>query len=531
MNALQMLACSALVLVSARAAAQSDPPGELPRSRPNILLIYTDDHTCQAISAYGSRINRTPNIDALALAGMRFDNCLVTNSICCPMRAAVLTGKYSHLNGVYTNRNRFDTQQPVFPRMLHDAGYETALIGKWHLKSEPDCFDHYEALIDQGPYYNPVLITNGERIKHTGYTTHIITDRALEWLAKRKDPSKPFLLMYQHKAPHRAWDPGPEYLTMYDDITIPEPPALLEDLSLRGTAARQQDMMIADTMDERDLKLITPPGLNDEQRALWEAAYGPKNLAFRQANLSGDDLVRWKYQRYIKDYLRCIAAVDDDLGRMLKYLDESGLADNTIVIYSSDQGMFVGEHGWFDKRFMYEPSLRTPLIVRWPGVVEPGSSCDAIVTPLDLTATFLEVAGVTVPPDLQGRSLMPHLTGKSPGDWRKSHYYHYYEYPAWHHVRRHYGVTDTRYKLIYFYESDVNEWELYDLKFDPFELTNLYDNPNYAKVRAEMTAELQRLRAELKVPAEDPPESFIDHFPPKTIPARKNPAQAGKSSP
>jgi len=486
--------------------------------RCNILFVYTDDHAYQAISAYGSRINQTPNIDRLAVEGMRFDNCLVTNSICGPMRATIQTGKYSHVNGVFTNRNTFDQSQPTMPQMLRAAGYQTALVGKWHLSDAPTIFDHSETLIGQGTYYNPVMIRNGERVQYSGYATHVVTERALDWLKNGRDPAKPFLLMYQHKAPHRPFEPEEKYLTLFDDRTIPEPPLLFEDYALRGTAVRQQDMTICETMDERDLKLVFPGNLDDTQRAAWERAYGPKNAWFHQAMLSGTDLVRWKYQRFIKDYLRCVTSVDDDFGRMLAYLEEAGLADNTVVIYTSDQGFYLGEHGWFDKRWMYEHSLRTPLLVRWPGVVQPGTFCDALVTPLDFPATFLDIAGVEVPADMQGRSLVPLLKGQTPPDWRKTVYYHYYEYPGWHHVRRHYGVTDGRFKLIHFYEKDVDEWELYDVHFDPYELSSLYTNPVYRPVRERLTAELARLRKELKVPETDPPAADCE-FPARTRPA------------
>ncbi|MCB9849304.1 MAG: sulfatase [Phycisphaerales bacterium] len=491
------------------------------QSRPNILFIYSDDHAYQAIGAYGSRINTTPHIDSLAQAGMRFDNCYVTNSICAPMRACVLTGKYSHVNGVTVNGITFDQSQPTLPVLLRDAGYQTALIGKWHLMGEPQIFDHAESLIGQGTYYNPTIITDGERIKYTGYTSHIVTDRAIEWLSKGRDQDKPFLLMYQHKSPHRPFDPEVKYLNLYDDRTIPEPPTLHEDYGLLGLAARQQDMTIVETMDERDLKFIFPNNLNDEQRTAWENAYGPKNTIFRQAQLSGRELVSWKYQRFIKDYLRCVKSLDDDIGRLLAYLDETGLADNTVVVYTSDQGFYLGEHGWFDKRWMYEQSLRSPLIVRWPGVAEPGTFNDDIVTPIDFAETFLEMAGANVPADMEGHSLVPLLKGQTPDDWRKTLYYHYYEYPGWHHVRRHYGVTDGRFKLIYFYEKDVNTWEMYDLKFDPFELNNIYDNPEYTKVRERLNTELERQRRELKVPEEDPPDSFRT-FPVRTRPARRD---------
>jgi arylsulfatase A-like enzyme len=316
------------------------------------------------------------------------------------------------------------------------------------------------------------------------------------------------MLMYQHKAPHREWEPGPNYLTRYDDVTIPEPETLFDDYSGRGTPARTQDMTIAKTMTPRDLKLVTPQVLNPDQRRLWEAAYGPKNEQFQKANLQGKDLVRWKYQRYIKDYLRCVAAVDDGIGQVLKYLDDEGLADNTVVIYSSDQGFYLGEHGWFDKRWMYEESLRTPLLVRWPGVVKPGSENSDIVSNLDFAETFLDIAGVEVPSDMQGRSLKPVLAGNTPADWRKSFYYQYYEFPGPHSVRKHYGVTDGRYKLIRFYEPEIDEWEFYDLKNDPHELRSVHGEPSYADVQKRLEAELARLRKELKVPEQDPPESY-----------------------
>ncbi len=317
------------------------------------------------------------------------------------------------------------------------------------------------------------------------------------------------MLMYQHKAPHRAWDPGPKYLHKYDDRSIPEPPTLFEDYSLRGKAVQQQDMTIAETMSDRDLKFTSPNNLTPEQLATWNAAYGPKNEAFLKKNLSGIDLIRWKYQRYLKDYLRCVAAVDDNLGRVLDYLDESGLAKNTVVIYCSDQGFYLGEHGWFDKRWIYEQSLRTPLLVRWPEVIEAGTLNSDIVSPLDFAATFLELAGASIPGDLQGRSLAPLLHGETPIDWRKVFYYHYYEYPGAHAVRRHYGVVDGRYKLVHFYEPGVDEWELYDLQFDANEINNLYGNAGYTKVQQRLERELARLRAELQVPEIDPPASNL----------------------
>jgi arylsulfatase A-like enzyme len=506
---LGLLSC--LILLSTGPKGFAEHPNSANDSKangagqPNILFIFTDDHAYQSISAYGSKINQTPNIDRLARAGMRFDRCYVTNSICGPMRAVIQTGKYSHVNGFITNGNKFDGSQPTFPKLLQEAGYQTAVVGKWHLGEHqpPQGFDYSEVLIGQGPYYNPPMLKNGEKTKHTGYTTDIITDLAMDWLQQQRDPGKPFMLMYQHKAPHRNWQPGPKYLTMFDDVTIPEPETLFDDYAGRGTPAKTQDMSIEKTMSPNDLKLIPPKNFTPEQLATWNAAYEPKNAAFRAANLTGKDLVRWKYQRYIKDYLRCIASVDENVGRMLDYLDEAGLSGNTIVIYCSDQGFYLGEHGWFDKRWMYEESLRTPFIVRWPGVVKPESvNTTDIVSPLDFAETFCEIAGIEVPADMQGRSLMPILKGETPEDWRTVFYYQYYEFPGPHSVRKHYGVTDGRHKLIHFYEPDVNEWELFDLASDPNELNSVYGSDAARGEQARLTAELKRLQDELKVPDE-----------------------------
>ncbi|MEQ8787355.1 MAG: sulfatase [Pirellulaceae bacterium] len=461
--------------------------------RPNILFIMSDDHGYQAIGAYGSKVNETPNIDRIAKQGMRFDRCFVTNSICGPSRAVILTGKYSHLNGFTRNGNTFNGGQQTVAKLLQKAGYQTAVVGKWHLGSEPTGFDYWHILKGQGPYYNPAMLTPDGQVKHTGYTTDIITDEALKWLKEKRDASKPFYLVYQHKAPHRNWQPGPKYLNKYDDETIPEPETLFDDYSGRGTPAKTQKMSVAKDLNPNDLKLVPQRGLTEEQTKAWNKAYGEKNEAFKKAGLEGDDLIRWKYQRYVKDYLRCIDSVDDNVGRVLDYLDESGLADNTIVFYTSDQGWYLGEHGWFDKRWMYEESFRTPLLVRWPGHVKPGSVNTDLVMNLDFPETFLDVAGVPIPSDMQGKSIVPLLEGKD-ADWRDSVYYHYYEFPGAHSVRRHYGVRTDRYKLIYFYEDDVNEWELYDLQEDPHELNSVYDDPKYAEVVKDMKAELERLR-------------------------------------
>ena len=466
--------------------------------RPNIVFIFTDDHAAHALSCYGSRINKTPHLDRIAREGMLFRNSFCTNSICAPSRAVILTGKHSHLNGVIDNRRRFDGSQQTFPKLLRKAGYQTAIVGKWHLKTSPTGFDFWDVLIGQGPYYNPPMIRNGRRMKHIGYTTDIITDIALDFLENKRDKTRPFMLMYQHKAPHRNWQPGPKHLAMYDDVTIPEPENLFDDYSGRGTAARTQDMSIARTMNANDLKLTPPRNFTPEQLKTWNAAYGPKNEAYRKAGLKGKPLVRWKYQRYIKDYLRCIASVDDNVGRILDFLDRSDLAKNTVVIYTSDQGFYLGDHGWFDKRFMYEESYRMPLMVRWPGRIKPGSVNTDLVSNLDFAETFLELAGAEIPGAMQGHSLVPLLTGKTPANWRRSLYYQYYEFPGPHSVRRHFGVRTARHKLIHYY--NLGEWELFDLKNDPREMRSVYDDPKYSKVVRELTAEIARLQKQHAVP-------------------------------
>jgi arylsulfatase A-like enzyme len=439
-----------------------------PGTRPNIIFIMADDHASHAISAYGSRINSTPNIDRIAAGGMRFDNCFCTNSICAPSRAVILTGKYSHLNGVRNNSEKFDGSQQTFPKLLQKAGYQTAMIGKWHLKSEPTGFDYWNILPGQGLYHNPPMINMGTRQKHRGYVTDIITDLCLEWL-KQRDGDNPFLLMYHHKAPHRRWEPDEKHMHMYEDVEIPQPETFNDDYRTRSDAARQQEMTIENHLTESDVKGKPPEGL------------------------TGEDLKNWYYQRYIKDYLRCIASVDDNVGRVLDYLDESGLSQNTIVIYTSDQGFYLGDHGWFDKRFMYEHSLRMPLLVRYPNVIEAGTVNSDIALNLDFAETFLDYGSAPIPDDMQGRSLRPLMEGRTPSDWRTSMYYHYYEYPAVHAVKRHYGIRTKRYKLIHFY-YDIDAWELFDLKEDPLELHNVYDDPRYKDIVTELKSELAQLR-------------------------------------
>ncbi len=495
------------VLFSTFCAAAAEPPGA---NRPNILFFFSDDHAYQAISAYGFNLNQTPNLDRIAQEGMRFNRCLTTNSLCGPSRACLLTGKYSHLNGFYNNYNsRFDGSQQTFPKLLQAAGYQTAIIGKWHLETDPTGFDFWEILPGQGQYYNPPMIRMGQRIKKEGHVTEVTTDDAMQWLKTQRDQSKPFMLMVNHKAPHREWEPALKHLADYDGVKFPEPATLFDDYSGRGKAEHEQDMMIKSTMTARDLKLTTPTTLTTEQKAQWDAYYEPRNAQFKKDNPQGADLVRWKYQRYMHDYMATVASVDESVGKLLDYLKASGLDQNTIVIYTSDQGFYLGEHGWFDKRWIFEESLRTPLLVRWPGVVKPNSVNGDIVSNLDFGETVLDIAGVKVPNDMQGRSFVPILKGQTPADWRKGFYYHYYEHPAVHNVPRQYGIVTDQYKLVYFYEPEFNYWELFDLKTDPRELKSVYGDSKYADVQKQLHADLDKLRSELKVPEKDPPQTEV----------------------
>jgi len=489
--------------------------------RPNIVFIMTDDHARQAISAYGSYRNETPNLDRLASEGMLFENAYVTNSICAPSRAVILTGKHSHINGKIDNSSMpFDSTQLTFPKLLQSAGYQTAMIGKWHLRSQPTGFDYWKVLPGQGHYYNPDFITPEGRERIEGYVTDIITDVALEWIDGR-EKDKPFLLMYHHKAPHREWEPAMRHYDEYLSKTFREPETLFDDYSGRGEAARTAEMSILYHMNTAGDTKIHPDVLKElgiepmsdwdfraltsklerytpEQLAAWEEAYGPMNRRFEEEYPSMDekDLMKFKYQRYMQDYLGCIASVDENVGRLLDYLEENKLADNTIVVYTSDQGFYLGEHGWFDKRFMYEESMSTPLIIRWPGKVKPGSRSGELVQNLDFAETFLDAAGIEIPDEMQGESLVPLLKGQ-PVEWRDALYYHYYEYPAVHMVKKHYGIKTDRYKLIHFY-YDIDEWELYDLENDPHELNNLYNDPAYNEVREELKQRLEELRVYYK---------------------------------
>ncbi len=388
---------------------------------------------------------------------------------------------------------------------MQAAGYQTAIVGKWHLVSDPTGFDFWQILPGQGAYYNPPMNRMGENIKVDGYTTDIITDVSLDWLKKR-DKSKPFVLMTQHKAPHREWEPALRHLGHDNDRKYPEPPTLFDDYANRGIAVRDQDMTIEKTMTPRDVKLVTPGTLNPEQKKAWDAYYGPRNEAYAKMNLTSKELVQWRYQRYMHDYLGCIKAVDESVARVLKYLDDEGLAENTIVIYSSDQGFYLGEHGWFDKRWIFEESVRTPLLVRWPGVTKPGTVSKDLVSNLDYAETFLDAAGLAVPAEMQGRSLVPILKGQKPADWRTSFYYQYYEYPTPHHVRPHYGVITDRYKLVRFYGGDQPEYtELYDREKDPLEMRTVHADASYAATVKELEGELKSLRTKLEVPEQEDP--------------------------
>ncbi|HSG70714.1 MAG TPA: sulfatase, partial [Planctomycetaceae bacterium] len=479
---LQTLALLVLTGFSASLVSAAD--------RPNILFVFTDDHAPHAIGAYDGwlkSVDPTPNIDQLARQGMLFENSFCTNSICGPSRAVILTGKHSHKNGFMNNGNNFNGDQQTFPKLLQKAGSQTAFYGKWHLKSLPQGFDDWKVLPGQGLYYNPDFITPNGNTRVEGYCTDIVTDMTIEWLKEKRDTSKPFMLMCQHKAPHRNWMPALRHLHLYDDIEIPEPATLFDTWEDNAFPARAQELEIDRHMDlNYDLFVDLTPDFagtpsqerqdrsawanlkrfSPEQLKIWREAYGPKDEAFHKANLSGKDLVRWKFQRYAKNYLRCVKGVDENLGRLMDVLAEQGLDKNTIVIYSSDQGFYVGDHGWYDKRWMYEESLKMPLIVKWPGVTKPGSRNTLMVQNLDYAETFLDIAGALIPGDMQGKSLVPLLKGETPADWRKSIYYHYYEYPSVHMVPCHYGIRTETHKLIHFYEFG-DEWELYDLERDP----------------------------------------------------------------
>lgn len=454
-------------------------------ARPNVVFVMSDDHAAHAISAYGSRVNETPHLDRLAREGMLFRNVFATNSICTPSRASILTGLYSHKNGVPVF-NRFDGSQPTVAKLLQAAGYHTGMIGKWHLGSDPTGFDRWEILPGQGVYEDPVLYTaTGEKTYSGRYATDVITDLGIDFIRERPR-DRPFFLMLHHKAPHREWTPDEKHRRMFENRVIPEPPTFWDDYATRTDALHENRQRVAEDLTPRDLK-VAP-----------------------RAGLAGKDLVRWKYQRYMQDYLACVQSIDDNMGRLLDFLEESGLERDTIVVYTSDQGFFLGDHGLYDKRFMYEESLRMPFLVRWPATVRPGSTADALALNVDFAPTFLEAAGVAVPAAMQGRSLVPVLRGETPADWRTAIYYRYYHDPGHHDTRAHYGVRTATHKLIHFWKKD--QWELFDLRSDPAELRNLYGQPGQEAVTAELKATLARLKKELQ---DD--DRFADELPPQGV--------------
>ncbi len=481
--------------------------GEAPKQiRPNIIFIMSDDHAYQAISAYGHGLNQTPNIDRIAKEGAIFTRACVTNSICAPSRAVMLTGKHSFVNGKVDNVFPFDWNQDNFAKQLQKSGYQTAMIGKIHLDGLPQGFDYSNVLPGQGQYYNPDFIENGVKKRYPGYVTTLTTQFALDWLDKKRDKTKPFCLLYHQKAPHRNWLPEEKYLDLYEDQDFPLPQNFFDDYSGRGTAAHTQEMgIVKEMMWGHDMKFENDPytgqptnfmpdikRMDDKQREAWQNAYNKRNEEFLKLKPEGKDLAKWKYLRYLRDYLKCIKSVDDGVGELLNYLDKNGLTENTIVIYTSDQGFYLGEHGWFDKRFMYEESFRTPLVMRYPKEIKPGTNIGKLVQNLDFAPTFLDYAGVSIPKEMQGESFRKLVAGKA-GEWRDAVYYTYYEYPGVHAVKRHYGVATERYKLIHFY-YDVDEWEMYDLQKDPQEMKSVYNDPAYAKVQQELHARLTELR-------------------------------------
>jgi len=497
--------------------------GAVAAERPNIVFLFSDDHALNAISAYGGPLKDiapTPNIDRLSKEGAMFTHSYCCNSICGPSRAAVLTGKHSAINGFVDNDDCvFDGSQTTFPKLLEKAGYQTSVIGKWHLVSTPTGFDHWEILNGQGNYYNPQFITTEGIKREEGYVTDLITDKAISWLETGRDKSKPFVLMCQQKAPHRNWAPAPRHLGLFEDLTFPQPANLFDDYANRSDALKKQEMQISKNFSwSNDMKFkgenLFPASftsdnknaeyerMSPEQKKVWDAAYEPPNQAFiaamRAGKLSDQDITRWKTQRYLKDYLRCVRAVDESVGRLLDYLKKSGLAENTIVIYSADQGFYLGEHGWFDKRWMFEESLSMPFLIRWPGVVKPGSRNASLIQNIDYAPTFLDVAGVPVPKEMQGRSLVPVLKAgnETPSGWRDAIYY-FYSGEGTHSVAAHDGIRTDKLKLMWF--PGTKEWNLFDLEKDPQELKSVHADPAYAAILEGLKKRYEELKTEYHV--------------------------------
>ncbi len=495
------------MLLTVLMVGMSPGSSAITEERPNIVFILSDDHAIRAVSAYGDSLIETPNIDRIADAGVRFDRAYVGNAICGPSRATTLTGLHSHANGFYSNEwsPDFDGHQQTMPSLLHKAGYTTAIIGKWHLYSDPVGFDHWEVIdnmFEQGTYYNPSFRSPAGIEDATGYVADLITDKSIKWLETARRSGKPFLLMYNHKTPHRNWMPGPEELKSWDDETrIEEPESLLRDLESTTRGRREARMTIAEYMSNNDVKLSMDRNLNVEQSKLWEAAFDKGNRAYKASRLTGDDDVRWKYQRYIKTYLASVQSMDRQIGRLLDFLEEADLMENTLIVYTTDQGFFLGENGWFDKRWMDEVSSRVPLLIQWRGHIAAGTSTAGLVQNIDYAPTILDAAGVKPEAPMHGVSLLP-LVGSAPSEWNRDLYYHFYENPGSHGVPRHYGVRGVRYKLAYYYEND--EWELFDLVEDRADQINLYGTPGYEEITADLKQRLQAIRVQYGVPEEDP---------------------------
>lgn len=491
---------------------------ELPKKL-NIIYIMTDDHSYQTLSAYDNRFIETPNIDRIAKEGMLFQRSYVTNSISGPSRAVLLTGKFSHLNGFTTNSDHFDGSQQTFPKLLQAAGYQTAMIGKWHLDSEPTGFDYWNILPGQGVYYNPEFIEMGNKKRYDGYVTQLTTDIALEWLSNQRELNRPFCMLLHHKAPHRTWMPDIRHLGSFDHVDFPIPDNFYDQYEGREGAAHQRmsidkdmnliyDLKMVDM--ESDFASVDQPGLDragrafvnalsTEQRFEWDKYYNPIIDDLKERNLSGKALAEWKYQRYMKDYLSCIKSVDENIGRLLNYLEENNLSHNTVIIYTSDQGFYMGEHGWFDKRFMYEESFRTPLLIKLPEGIGVKGHSNVFAQNIDNAPTILNIAGLEIPKDMQGKSLLPVLQGKSSPNFRRELYYHFYENFDDHGVSKHFGIRNERYKLICFYDP-LDTWELYDLKRDPSEMKNVYHHKSYSGVVRQLKKRLTRLQMQYKDP-------------------------------
>ena len=471
-----------------------------PTVKPNIIYIMADDLTTQAISAYGGiykDIAPTPNIDKVAKEGMLFQDVLVTNAICGPSRAAILTGNYSNLNGYYKNESggKFNSEQWTFPQEFQKQGYTTGLFGKWHLGTEPvgfDSFKYHSSAGQQGHYWDPLFNENGIDVKEKGYATNLSTDFALTWLDSTKTSKQPFLMILQYKAPHRPWEPDTKYETLWDAIEMPYPATFNDTYEGRELTAGDTEMTM-EYFSRRDMKLERPKDLKKGKESIKWDFYGAKPGEIVQPDgMSNEEGRKWRYQNYIKDYLACVKSVDDNVGRVLKYLKENNLEENTIIVVTSDQGFYLGDHGFFDKRFIYEESLRMPFMVKYPGKIKAGSVNEDIITNIDFAPTLLELAGISTTQKMQGTSFVPVLEGNTPKDWQDAMYYHYYEFPFWHHVQPHYGIRTQKYTLAHFYYN-IDVWELYDLEKDPGQVNNIYNDPNYAEVTTELKLKLKNL--------------------------------------